>query len=99
MIAVSASSVRTKVGSFQKRRFHLTHLHQSAPGKHRNAATVASLWKYCADLTGPGIEPRPSAPIACALTTKLMADTGPEIESKTFRADYDVVKHYANWPV
>ena len=32
----------------------------------RNVATVASRWRYCADLTGPGIEPRPPAPIACA---------------------------------
>ena len=26
----------------------------------RNAATVASRWQHCADLTGPGIEPQTS---------------------------------------
>ena len=32
----------------------------------RNVATVASRWQHCADLTDPGIEPSPPAPIAYA---------------------------------
>ena len=34
----------------------------------RNVATVASRWRHCADLTGPGIEPQTSRCVAQALS-------------------------------
>ena len=48
---------------------------------------MASRWRHCADLNGPGIEPRPPALIAMCLTTEL---TGPGIEAQTYRTDSDV---------
>ena len=37
----------------------------------RNAATVASRWRHCADLTGPGIEPQTSRTDSVRLATEL----------------------------
>ena len=34
------------------------YLRDLAPGEHRNVTAVASLWRPCADLTGPGIDPQ-----------------------------------------
>ena len=39
----------------------------------RNAATVASRWRHCADLTGPGIEPQTSRTDSVRLATELTA--------------------------
>ena len=40
----------------------------------RNVATVASRWRHCADLTGPGIEPHTSRTDSVRLTTELTGD-------------------------
>ena len=40
----------------------------------RNVATVASRWRHCADLTGPGIEPQTSRTDSVRLATELTAD-------------------------
>ena len=37
----------------------------------RNVATVASYWRYCADLTGPGIKPQASRTDSVRLATEL----------------------------
>ena len=39
----------------------------------RNVAAVSSSWRHCADLTGPGIEPRTSRTDSVRLTTELTA--------------------------
>ena len=39
----------------------------------RNVATVASRWRHCADLTGPGIEPQTSRTDSVRLATELTA--------------------------
>ena len=39
----------------------------------RNVAAVASRWRHCADLTGPGIEPQTSRTESVRLTTELTA--------------------------
>ena len=39
----------------------------------RNVATVASRWRHCADLTGPGIEPQTSRTDSVRLATDLTA--------------------------
>ena len=39
----------------------------------RNVAAVASRWRHCADLTGPGIEPQTYRTESVRLTTKLTA--------------------------
>ena len=39
----------------------------------RNVATMASRWRRCADLTGPGIEPRTSRTDSVRLATELTA--------------------------
>ena len=39
----------------------------------RNVATVASRWRHCADLTGPGIESRTSRTDSVRLATELTA--------------------------
>ena len=39
----------------------------------RNAATVASRWRHCADLTGPGIEPQTSRTESVRFATELTA--------------------------
>ena len=39
----------------------------------RNVATVASRWRHCADLTGPGIEPQTSRTESVRLATELTA--------------------------
>ena len=39
----------------------------------RNVATVASRWRYCVDLTGPGIEPQTSRTDSVRLATELTA--------------------------
>ena len=39
----------------------------------RNVATVASRWRHCADLTGPGIEPQTSRTDSARLATELTA--------------------------
>ena len=39
----------------------------------RNAATVASRWRHCADLTGPGIEPKTSRTESVRFATELTA--------------------------
>ena len=39
----------------------------------RNVATVASPWRHCADLTGPGIEPQTSRTESVRLATELKA--------------------------
>ena len=41
----------------------------------RNVAAVASRWRHCADLTGPGIEPHTSRTENVRLATELMAGT------------------------
>ena len=37
----------------------------------RNIATVASRWRHCADLTGPGIEPQTTRTDSVRLATEL----------------------------
>ena len=39
----------------------------------RNVATVASRWRHCVDLTGPGIEPQISRTDCVRLATELTA--------------------------
>ena len=39
----------------------------------RNVATVASRWRHCVDLTGPGIEPQTSRTDSVRLATELTA--------------------------
>ena len=39
----------------------------------RNVAAVASRWRHCADLTGPGIEPQTSRTESVRLATELTA--------------------------
>ena len=39
----------------------------------RNVATVASRWRHCADLTGPGIEPQTSRTDSVRFATELTA--------------------------
>ena len=39
----------------------------------RSVATVASRWRHCADLTGPGIEPQTSRTDSVRLATELTA--------------------------
>ena len=39
----------------------------------RNVAAVASRWRHCADLTGPGIEPQTYRTESVRLTTELTA--------------------------
>ena len=39
----------------------------------RNVATVASRWRHCADLTGPGIEPQTSRTESVRFATELTA--------------------------
>ena len=39
----------------------------------RNVAAVASRWRHCADLTGPGIEPQTSRTDSVRLATELTA--------------------------
>ena len=39
----------------------------------RNISTVASRWRHCANLTGPGIEPQTSRTDSVRLTTELTA--------------------------
>ena len=39
----------------------------------RNVATVASRWRHCVDLTGPGIEPQTSRTDSMRVTTELTA--------------------------
>ena len=39
----------------------------------RNVAAVASRWRHCADLTGPGIKPQTSRTESMLLTTELTA--------------------------
>ena len=39
----------------------------------RNAATVASRWRHCVDLTGPGIGPQTSRTDSVLLATELTA--------------------------
>ena len=39
----------------------------------RNVATVASRWRHCADLTGPGIEPKTSRTESERFATELTA--------------------------
>ena len=39
----------------------------------RNIATVASRWRHCVDLTGPGIEPQTSRTDSVRLATELTA--------------------------
>ena len=39
----------------------------------RNVATVASCWRHCADLTGPGIEPQTSRTESVRFATELTA--------------------------
>ena len=39
----------------------------------RNVAAVASCWRHCADLTGPGIEPQISRTESVRLATELKA--------------------------
>ena len=39
----------------------------------KNVATVASRWRHCADLTGPGIEPQTSRTESVRLATELTA--------------------------
>ena len=39
----------------------------------RSAATVASRWRHCADLTGPGIEPQTSRTDSVRFATELTA--------------------------
>ena len=40
----------------------------------RNVTTVASRWRHCVDLTGPGIEPQTSRTYSVRLATELTAD-------------------------
>ena len=42
-----------------------------APQLRRNVATVASRWRHCVDLTGPGIEPQTSRTDSVRLATEL----------------------------
>ena len=49
-----------------------------APGLHttqlrKNVATVASRWRHCVDLTGPGIEPQTSRTDSVRVATELTA--------------------------
>ena len=41
----------------------------------RNVATVASRWRHCVDLTGPGIEPQTSRTDSVRLATELTTPT------------------------
>ena len=51
------------------------HLRGLAPGLQlrRNVTAVASRWRHCADLTGPGIEPQTSRTESVRLATELTA--------------------------
>ena len=51
----------------------------------RNVATVASRWRHCADLTGPGIEPQTSRTDSVRLATELTA--GAFIEPQQYMVD------------
>ena len=49
-----------------------------APEQHsfrRNVTAMASRWRHCADLTGPGIEPKTSRTDSARLATELTAGT------------------------
>ena len=48
----------------------------------RNVATVASRWRHCADLTGPGIEPQTSRTDSVRFATELTAGTTKSPRSK-----------------
>ena len=41
----------------------------------KNVATVASRWRHCADLTGPGIEPQTSRTDSVRLATELTGNS------------------------
>ena len=50
-----------------------TRLSAWATQLRRIVATVASRWRHCADLTGPGIEPQTSRIVSVRLATELTA--------------------------
>ena len=69
------------------------HLRNLASGEDENVAAVASRWRHCDDLTGPGIKPQIfRTDSRWRSTTELTAGTGPEIEPQTSRVDSDVFK-------
>ena len=62
----------------------------------RNVAAVASRWRHCADLTGPGIEPQTSRTESVRLTTELTAIDSlnyysPINENDTRQAEWDLL--------
>ena len=54
----------------------------------RNVATVASRWRHCADLTGPGIEPQTSRTDSVRLATELTAGLRGDIEMEKGREGF-----------
>ena len=50
----------------------------------RNVATVASRWRHCADLTGPGIQPQTSRTDSVRFATELTADAANKINRYEF---------------
>ena len=51
----------------------------------RNVAAVASRWRHCADLTGPGIEPQTSRTDSVRLATELTAGITQRLILKNFK--------------
>ena len=63
----------------------------------RNVATVASRWRHCADLTGPGIELQISRTDSARLATDLTAGTTICLGLEIFTSLQCLSSPYSNW--